>query len=171
MIKLTGIFLLLIAGALLGFSASRQVKRRTDALQLCLDSVEAIEQEIRYSGRLTGEIVERLAAEEVYRPLDFYQKMAQHSLETGFFDPGAASRSVRDYGKHMRFTEEELDALARFFQELGSSDAEGQCSLCESTESKLRQLLEKRRREEQPKRKLYGAAGILGALFLAILMI
>ena len=69
----------------------------------------------------------------------------------------------------LRFTEREV--LGEFLARFGSGDQSCECERCSAVEQQLRAIVERDREESEKKAKLYLSGGVLGGLFLTLLII
>lgn len=169
MLKLTGAFLLLAGLGWMGWSAARELARRTILLEELVAALERMERELTF--RLTP--LPRLCrwlGGDATRPLkDFFFACAD-SAEDGDrpFQEGWRQAACTLEGHLERPA---VDCLVELGRGLGRCDSEGESRLLEAALIRLRELLHHSREESRRRGRLYSALGLTAGAFLVILLL
>lgn len=162
--KLAGMLLLIWAGALGGCAAARQLDRNVRRIRLLRQLVTAMMTELRSNLPLIADLLRTLAAQPAFRQLGFLQTAAARA--SAFPQCWETALAQDD-----TLSPEEIAVLETVGQTLGSTALEGQLSALELCLERLAVLQEDAVLRARSKGRLYRSLGLLGAVFLAILLI
>lgn len=171
MLRVTGLLMILVGSAGLGFAKSRELSRRLQTLEQILQFVLLLKGEIRYGNTSLPDaflLVGKKLPEELRGFLTELaadmQRRTGESLGEMFRRRGAAYPAFRCLEEEER---------ARFFSlgdHLGYLDGEMQLAQLSLYEGELKTAVEGLREELPGKKKLFRSIGIFGGIFLVILV-
>lgn len=153
MIRLLLGAVMIAAGAVTGLSFSFEARLRARALAQLIAMLTRIEIMIRYEKT------------EVPRLLDELRRSGEHDLIDELLYPGRESREP------CYFKPEEAERLRQVIQSLGTTDEQGQLAMIGLAKTEFSRIAEEARAAEQRDAKLFAALGLLGGVFLAVMMI
>ncbi len=163
--KLLGCILLLTTSAVCGTLAANRLHAHTRRLQLLIRLVNDMMQRLRYALPTVDSLIAELCAQPCYRTLSVLQAYEQTSPDMAFTDRFSEAVAAASY------SEEEKSILLQIGTTLGSTDLEGQLSALTLCKTRLESLLLAATERQQTHATLYRSMGLLGGLFLVILMI
>ena len=149
---------------MLGNCAAKRLELRVQRLDLLERFCMAVSAELRYLLPPVGTLLRTLAGRECFAELSFLQDAAEH---TEAFPNGWRKAVAAD--RHLR--EEERAVLQTVGDTLGQMDAEGQLAALGLCAERLREMRETAARQMQGRGQMYRSMGILGGIFLVILLI
>ena len=162
--RLFGVLLLLAAGTALGLSAAARLDARTERIRLLRRFLQAAVSELQCSLPTVAALLRMLAAQEAFCSLRFLQDAAADADRFPDCWPEAlrADRSL---------TAEERAVLETVGQTLGSTTLEGQISALALCQARLETMEHDAAALAGRKGTLYRSMGLLGSMFLAILLL
>ena len=141
--------LLLLAGSVsAGFYAALREKRRLKLLLSFAGAVQAMRWELLSSRTEAGML------------------LAKHLNALG-----GSREEIRKRVELLPLRTAERESLDDFLTRFGSGDQSCECERCSAVEQQLRTIVERDREESEKKAKLYLSGGVLGGLFLTLLII
>lgn len=162
--KLCGMLLLIWAGTLGGCAAARRLDGNARRIRVLRQLITMMMTELRSNLPLIADLLRTLAAQPAFRSLGFLQDAAAHAAEF----PQCWQRAL---ALDETLSPEETAVLETVGQTLGSMALEGQLSALELCLERLAVLQEDAALRARSKGRLYRSLGLLGAVFLAILLI
>ena len=168
MLRVAGACLILSASSLLGVQKSRQFTKRIEQLQELQRIVLLIQGEILYKNAALPEAL-RSSAGKVKVPFDsFLRQTAGRADGVRFSD--LFETEIKEQLKGTALTKEDKEEFARFGESLGYLDVEMQKNAMKLYLKELEQKIEYLQKEIPQKRKLYQSLGVMGGIFLLILL-
>ncbi|MBQ2676610.1 MAG: stage III sporulation protein AB [Clostridia bacterium] len=155
--RVIGILLLSSCPLILGFCASANLKKKLQQTELIVVMISSIKQYICYEALTRDGIFCRLAEDEQYKALGFWQCDDISELVT--------KNQALVIDKPLK------QKLMLFLNGIGSTDISGQMSHCELYSSMFSDSLSKLREEASQKQKLYCSLGSFAAMFVAVVLI
>lgn len=162
--KLAGMLLIIWAGTLGGCTAARQLDRSVRRIRLLRQLITMMMTELRSNLPLISDLLRKTAAHPAFRQLEFLQIAADHAEDFPQCWPAALSQDTA-------LTPEETAVLETVGQTLGSMALEGQLSALQLCLERLSAMQEDAALHARSKGRLYRSLGLLGAMFLSILLI
>ena len=159
MLRVAGACLILSASSLLGVQKSRQFTKRIEQLQELQRIVLLIQGEILYKNAALPEAL-RSSAGKAGRADAFDGVRFSDLFET----------EIKEQLKGTALTKEDKEEFARFGESLGYLDVEMQKNAMKLYLKELEQKIEYLQKEIPQKRKLYQSLGVMGGIFLLILL-
>ena len=171
MLRVAGACLILSASSLLGVQKSRQFTKRIEQLQELQRIVLLIQGEILYKNAALPEAL-RSSAGKVKVPFDSF--LRQTAGRADAFDGVRFSdlfeTEIKEQLKGTALTKEDKEEFARFGESLGYLDVEMQKNAMMLYLKELEQKIEYLQKEIPQKRKLYQSLGVMGGIFLLIIL-
>lgn len=166
MLKLLGLFCVVLCGAGCGFAASAALRRQVvfcDTLRLFLEELGIL---MRWNGDTLPVLLGDLADKQTYTPLTFLKNVIPQ-LEKGIVFSEAWKAAIQS----MRRLPEELRRLLLSLGEsLGTSDLEGQMKTLAQHQQQLSRICQSAAEQYHKKGKLYRSIGLLGGMSAALLL-
>ena len=167
MLKSAGILLILLSGAGLGYSKSRELTFREKNLRIFLQMLtflkcgnlslpEAFRETAGKLPEMYGELLREIAGRLKQSP--------GHPLGDIFRQ--CSGKTLRE----LPLSKEELELISSLGGRLGYLDREMQLRQLELCEEETLRLLENLRKEMPEKKKIYQSLGIMGGILLAVLL-
>ena len=166
MLKLFGILAIIVSTSLIGVSMSDKLKKRVKELNLINYMLDEISVLIRYKAITVYEIVESLKQNQMYNDLGFITGF-ECDIKTPFYT--AWDKSVSNMQSELTPYDKKL--LKSFGNSLGTSDISGQLSSIEVFKSDFSKLEKEAAALYEKKSKLYRSLGLLGGMFVSIMLI
>jgi len=166
MIKIIGIFALVISSSLIGITASEKLKNRVSELNLIKYMLEEIAILIRYKAMTVYEIIGTLKKNEGFKKLEFIDGFTinmQNSFATSWGENIDKAKSS--------LTKADIELLKSFGGTLGTSDIDGQLSTIEVFKGNFSKLEKDARHIYEQKSRLYRSLGVLIGAFISIMLI
>lgn len=170
--KLAGSVLVIAAASLLGIRAAMDLDRSYDEMKYIRQLLYMLESEIRYSKAFLTEAFLSLAG-TVKEPYHTWLRKLCGQMEDrdgGTFDI-LWENTVRECLSDLQIPKREMDRLADLGRYLGTADTQVQIKHIELLDEQLDLAMKEMREELRGKKKLYRCLGVMGGLFLAILLI
>ncbi len=167
MIKLLGVTLIIICGAVSGAIASSRLKEQTKTANLAHSMIIRVSVLLRYNAQNVYEIVSELRADSNFSELAFLQSMPTEYIVGEDFSAQWSQAVDGD----LSLGNEEKSVLKSFGSTFGTTDACGQLTLIESTAEELRKICRMREGEYNRKGKLYRSVGMLTGVMTGIALI
>lgn len=171
MLRATGACLVLGASSLLGVQKGRQLTKRIEQLQEIQRMVLFVQGEILYKKAALPEAL-RNSAGKIKSPFDlFLREIAGRADEfdgirfSHLFEQGVGERL-----RNTALTKEDKEELIRFGESLGYLDIGMQKNAILFYLKELEQKIAYLQQEVPQKRKLYQSLGVMGGIFLLILL-
>lgn len=171
MLRVAGACLILSASSLLGVQKSRQFTKRIEQLQELQRIVLLIRGEILYKNAALPEAL-RSSAGKVKRPFDSFLRRTAGRADAfdGVRFSSLFEREMEEELKNTALTREDKEEFARFGESLGYLDVEMQKNAMKLYLKELEQKIEYLQKEIPQKRKLYQSLGVMGGIFLLIIL-
>ena len=163
--------MIILAGAGLGYSKSRELSKREKSLQQLLTLSICLKGEIRYGNSTLGEAFWGLAGrlQEPYRCLAW--KIAEKIKSSeGISLEKILTEQFTEKHEKFHLTEEEQEFLVSLGTRLGYLDREVQLRQMELYEEQLKLHIQEVHEGIPEKKKIYQSLGIMGGVFLAVLL-
>lgn len=170
-IRLAGSVLVIVSGTLLGFWASNRMIQRTKQIRLLEKYISMLGGEIRYGHLPLPEVFLKLSRHSEPAFSTFFGKMAVRLLEhdsNSFFE--AWCEEIENGFSETCFMREEKELLSRLGESLASTDCETKLSVISLFLEQLSSLCTELERENRIRTRLSRLSGILGGIFLVILL-
>lgn len=165
-----GLAAVFLSCLLAGVGASRRLSRRVEELETLISAVEYIAMEIRYDALPVGRLFERLEGIAEYRPLGIFGVCSQALARTGDL-AGSWEKALAGAKGTLSLEEGDYEALRLFGRSLGTTDVEGQLSLCDGCVAMLRRRLQAAKANREKRGRMYTSMGVLTGIFIVILLI
>lgn len=146
--KLIAVVLIMIGSVSAGFFAALREKRRIKLLLELSGNLQAARWELT-ANRTEAELL----------------------LSRHFSKLGENREMIGKKIEALPLKSEEKEILSEFFYRFGSGDQLCECERCLTTAAQLKETAERDREESDKKAKLYLSGGMLGGLFLTLLII
>lgn len=171
MLKTAGIFLILLSGAGIGFSKSRELTLREKNLRQFLQLIVFLRGEIRCGSAPLPEAFREIAGK---LPGIYGEFLGEVSLRLRN-SPGCLLEDIfeqcfREKLGGMEFSGEERELICSLGGRLGYLDREMQLRQLELCEEETQRCLDDLRKEMPEKKKIYQSLGVLGGILLAVLL-
>ncbi len=163
--KTLGCLLLLIMCIGTGLYAASRLQARTRRLQLLVQLINDMMQALRYTLPPVDVLIAQLQAQPCYRNLELLAAYDDTSPMLSFPERFAAAVEAAHYSP------DETEILQQVGATLGSTDLDGQLAALTLCKSRLEVLLTQSSQRQRTHGNLYRSMGVLGGLFLVILLI
>lgn len=162
--KLMGALMVIWAGALLGCAAAARLDARVRRIRLLRQWLTALTAELRQALPLISDLLKKTAAHPAFGSLIFLQTAAARAeMFPDCWDAALAQDNT--------LTPAERTVLETVGQTLGSSALEGQLASLALCQERLSALQDDAEQLARSKGRLCRSVGLLGGIFLAILLI
>lgn len=168
--KYVGMCCILIACVWMGQYFSLAAARRIRALEQVLLLLNAIENELGYCRTPVRELLHRLALRSEFPELPFL-RVCSEMCEQGLPFPQAWSASLKKRAMSVTLRREDTGLLLAFGSQLGTTDLDGQVSLCRLYVRLFEERLVQAREWKSRYAKLYTSLGVLSGLLAWILFL
>lgn len=165
-IKLTGVILILICGAMAGIRASDRLKGYYKTCILLTDAVNRIGIMIRYRSLNVYEIASELKKSDTLSGMEFIRRLPEKFSEESF-----QSCWKTALAEDKTIGREEKNLLYSFAESFGTSDIEGQLSAVEVLSQELKAAGKRREREYEEKGRLYRSLGLIAGIMTGIMIV
>lgn len=171
-LKVAGSVLVAVFAGLLGLALQNDMKQRILLLQDFYKGIRMIHQEIDYLKAPLGEALQH-AGREAYEPLDAFFKEVGESLErlTGASFLDIWETGVWNYLENTPLKPEDLEVICQLGSQLSGLNPGGSKGMLTVLEQRMEALTEEARAEYGSKAQLYGRLGVIGGIFLVILLL
>ncbi|MDO4274449.1 MAG: stage III sporulation protein AB [Eubacteriales bacterium] len=171
MLKMTGLILIMTAGAGLGFCSSFALTRRERAMGMLLRMVIYLKGEIRYGNASLHDAFGG-AARKLPGEYAAFMKAVAGEMRNNTGQPfGEIFRNCAvQYLDGIGLTEEEREKFFSLGEHLGYLDLDMQMKQLELYEQELERSIQELKTEMPAKKKVYQSLGILGGILLAVLV-
>lgn len=171
-VRLTGIGMVAVFCSLFGFFLQNEMKQRVQLLQELYRSVFMLRQEITYLKAPLEEAAIHIGGTLEDPLASFFQEVGR-KLE---LLPGASFFCVwkemqKNYLTDSGFKKEDLELLEQFGRYLGSLESGGTEGLLTVYEQRMERAWNEAQKEYQEKAQLYQKLGIMGGIFLILLLL
>ena len=171
-LKAVGAVLAAVSAAMLGFALGNDLKIRVRLLQEFYKGIVTIHQEMDYMKAPLEEALQHAAA-ILEEPLSSFFRETGMMLErlpgTPFF--GVWEETAQKYLGEAGLSGEDLEPIGQLGRQMGSPEAVGNGNFLSVYERRLEELTERAQEEYRNKAQLYGRLGVLGGIFLVIVLI
>lgn len=147
-VKLIGAASVIIAGTYIGFDRSAALEKRLSALKNIIRMFDETEILMNYGAFTTGEILERLSANECF------EKIIKNE--------GTVTRCL---------AEDENKLVSDYFSQLGTTDLQGQISALKMYKTAFAERFSDLKAVKDEKCRLYRTMGILAGLFVCVILV
>lgn len=168
--KYVGMCCILIACVWTGQYFSLAAARRTRALEQVLLLLNAIENELEFCRTPVRELLHRLALRSEFTELPFL-RICSRMCEQGDPFPQAWSASLKKRAVSVTLRKDDIGLLLAFGSQLGTTDLNGQVSICRLYVRLFEERLAQAREWKSKYAKLYMSLGVLGGLLSWILFL
>lgn len=172
MLKLVGCALIIGASAFLGFSVSRDLQKHLDEIIYLKQVIIMLKGEIRYSKAPLEEIFQSLS-KKIRSPYnDWFASMADELSKkrfVTFYDTW--SHQIELHLKKGYLKEQEIEQLKTLGTTMGFLDETMQLASLDLYMEELDYSAHKVKEEITVKKKLYNCLGVLGGIFVSIVLI
>lgn len=173
-IRIVGAVLVILAGAGFGACPVQKMKERTKEFETLYFCLLRLKSEISHGGKPLPEAI-RSAAESkkegnsgVYRTV---MKLLAERMERGREGYEGILRTCAEEGfRDSVITAEEREAFTDTFLLLGGGDKEKQVQMLEYYAENVRQAIAQEKQKKKEKSYLYRSLGVLGGIFLSVIM-
>ncbi len=170
MFKYVGAALIFAACTSEGMFLAYRLARRAETLKKCLEFLETVMVDVKYSMEPVYELFEYLCAGGRYETL-LFPRLCYEQMENGTPFPKALRGAVEQSRRRLELTAVDAELLSSLGDILGSTDAEGQQLLLEGRRAELKQLYEEAQRQSEKLGKLWRTSGVLaGAAALVLIL-
>lgn len=159
-----GMILLLISAAEAGCFAANGLRRRAERIRILERLLAEMMSELKCKLPLVSDLLCTLAAEDAFQSLRFLQFAAHRAAEF----PACWANGVEEDSD---LTEGERAVLRTVGETLGSTALDGQLAVLELCAERLRAMHSEYEQYFRQRGKLYQSLGILGGIFLVIILI
>lgn len=171
MLKTVGLCLIIVSGAGIGFSKSRELTLRVQALEKILQMVILLKGEIRYGNASLYDAFTGAAAKLPGEYGAFlYDTAKEIENKKGESFSGIFRRTASAHFKSLGLLREEQEQLFSLGEHLGYLDLDMQIKQLEAYEKEVERSAEALKRELPEKKKVYRSLGILLGILLAVLV-
>lgn len=167
MIKLMGVLLIVLSGAVSGSIASMRLKEQSVTANLVYSMMIRISVLLRYNALSVYEIISTLRGDNSFAELSFLQNIPTE-YNAGEDFSAEWSKAVEEDNT---LRDEEKGILKSFGSAFGTTDVSGQQTLLEKTSEELKKICEIREAEYNKKGRLYRSVGILTGVMTGIALV
>jgi stage III sporulation protein AB len=165
MIKATALTIILLVCTLTGFYKTYSIRKRVKELESISRYIEKIMLEIRFSMKSIPIIIEKIGVAALPLINEILHIDKNNSMKDIYY---LAKQTTKN---QMFFNEDDWAVIDVFFPVLGSSDLEGQQSLCKNTLTLLEKQIKQAENVSNKYSKMYSTTGFLIGLFIVIIFI
>lgn len=148
----------------IGLNITARLKNRVRYLELFLKVIRFYMQMVDYEAATVNEICGMLCKTPEFAPLGLTEwsttRAAPYELEQKLMQGGSLKPPKEDKG-----------LISEFLRGLGTTDMSGQCSHCKLYEELFSEHLQTAKNAVLQKEKLYLSLGVLGGLFVLIILL
>lgn len=168
--KYVGMCCILIACVGIGQYFSMAAARRIHALEQALLLLNAVQNELAYCRTPVRELLRRLALRGEFSELPFLH-LCSRMCEQGVPFPQAWSNALQKRAAALPLRRDDVELLLAFGAQLGTTDLNGQISLCRLYARLFEERLSQAREWKSRYAKLYMSLGVLGGLLAWVLFL
>lgn len=169
MIKLTGMLLIVGAGAWAGIWAAKQTEYREMLLHSLVKSLELLEWELSFRLPLLKELFYELARNTSEPVSDFYLECGKQTETTECSTAEIWEKAVRERLPGLK--NGDYEALFALGTVLGRYDAESQKNSVSAVRERLQSCLQDAAEEKKQKGRIYSTLGAAAGVFVGILLL
>lgn len=170
-IRLIGMVLVFGGASAFGFNAALHVRQTTTQLRQLLSALEMMRCELNYTMTPLPRLCRMVAGTAKGAISTLFENLSSALSQDGGIDPAQAMRSAIGRTKRLLLPDEILFSLLELGETLGKFDIDGQNSMLQITQQRLRACLEVYEKERSQRCRSYEALGICTGAALIILMI
>ncbi len=172
MLQWLGCGILVIAGSGLGFYYSRQWTRRLELLKGLYQMMNLLKGEISFGGLTLPDAFLRIS-KRISSPLSEFVVSLGRKLKSRPGEPFAVlfSSEIRKILSRTSLAKEDLEQLEDLGRHLGYLDRQTQLRTLDLYTHNLDTMIQELRQELPGRKKMYQSLGIMGGLFLAVLLL
>ena len=172
MTKVLGSIMIIVASSLLGWKKAADVDRTYEELQYIRRLLCLLQSEISYSRAFLSEAFSNISrnAREPYQAWLRELSCCMESHNGGKF-ASIWNRMISQYLKGVHLPEQEVEHLRDLGRYLGTADIQTQMKHIELLEEQIGIAMKKMQEELRTKKRLYHCLGVMGGIFLAIILI
>lgn len=167
-LKLIGLFLISVAGSLVGINASLRLKLRVDFLEKYIALMYETKTRIRLSA---CDIRELFKSDSGFEPIDFLTSEFTRNIKKKSTAKNAWKTAVDSSFKRYRISKIDKDLISEFGTDFGQNDIDGEINHINLHIALLEDRLKKARTELAQKGKLYRTLGIFGGITISLIML
>ncbi len=168
-IRWLGMFLIGGAAAFVGFSAALRVRQTTMQLRQLLDALEVMRCELRFTMTPLPRLCQ-VVVQTAHGTVKTLFTHLQGCLENSD-SPEQAMRNAIARTKRLTLPDEILFSLLELGQTLGKFDLDGQISMLEMSQKRIRLCLERYEKDQAQRCRSYQTLGLCAGAALILLMI
>lgn len=132
--------------------------------------LELIGAEIKYCAIPVEELIRNLSSRSELKELKFIKSCCEY-CESGTPFPLAFKKALENRENTGDLLQEDISLLISFGNQLGTTDAQGQISICEYHKELIRQNLKAANENKNKQAKLYSNLGLIVGIAVAIVLI
>lgn len=170
--KIVGCILILSSSAGMGMYFSGELRGRIQDLKDLKRIIMLLRGDIRYANTPLPEAVQALSVRHDGKYKVFFSKIAEKLLELGGISFGDIwKEAVKNELTNTSLSKKDLSGLAQFGENLGYLDKEMQLNTIDLYLSQIEEEIKELSKNVKEKSYLYNSLGILGGIFIMILML
>ncbi len=168
MLKLIGLFLISVAGGLVGINASLRLKSRVEFLEKYITLMNETKTRIRLSA---CDIRELFKNDSGFEAIDFMTAEFTRNIRRNSTAKDAWEKAVNSTFKRYRLSKADKDLIAEFGTEFGQNDIDGEINHIDLHIALTEDRLEQARAELLQKGRLYRTLGIFGGITVSLIIV
>lgn len=166
MLRIFCTFVIIISTSYIGYSASDKLKKRSDTIDKIIHMFEEMSVLIRFKALTVYELADELKQNSMFCSLDFLNLLSRSETQSFSYQfSDAVNRS------QCCLNEDDKSLLKSFGNSLGNTDVDGQLSSILVFKSNFEEKGRQAKNEYLKKSRLYRSFGILGGMFISIIVI
>ncbi|WP_018249942.1 stage III sporulation protein SpoIIIAB [Orenia marismortui] len=167
--KLLGALIIIISSSMMGFLMAQQYILRPKQLRELQTALQMLETEVSYGVTPLPEAFTKLA-KNFSEPISNIFMATRDNLNSGIIAEDAWQNAINNVSNKTALVDEDIEILLDFGYNLGQTSIDEQVKYLNLTQHKLDNLYQQAFDEKEIKVKLWRYLGVLGGLFLAILI-
>ena len=168
--RLTGMFLLIVAGSAMGFYKAFELKRRIQEIIILQNVFRLLETEIYHTRSPVPLALETVACRQPEAIQRFFDNV-RYAMEQEYLPLYQAwELAVERFKVNTCLREEELDAVCSFGQSLGTGDATEQLKHFQLLQQRLQYALEQAEQNFTQKARIWQYMGICVSMVVVLLL-
>jgi Stage III sporulation protein AB (spore_III_AB). len=172
MLKIVGIIIIIFSSTGLGVTFANDIKKRVEHMKILKKMVIMLDGEIKYANSPLAEAFSNMA-KRIETPFsDFLNKISKElDAFTGVTFKNVWRKHIEQDLKQTKLTEKDKEQLKNLGENMGYLDREMQHNSILLYLEQLEKEIEEAVGELQKKTKVYHSLGIMGGLFLAVILL
>lgn len=169
--KIAGSGCILMSGTLAGWSSGEKIEKRYRSLNELRRGFHMIYGDISYGANSLVEVIQHVKEQSKYGCREvFAQVEGEMKGKTKRKFVEIWNGAIDMHEEHMYLNERDICELRRMGENIGSIDREQQLSMVKLYLVKLEQAITELEKEKENKVKLYRMLGILGSVFVVVIL-